>query len=124
VGGLYVEGRFIPAADVKSCAIKMVSYRGDSHKYHDDTQLISYARLPENQEQYDRLTREGRYAPPILPEGEGWWPVLSITTHSGGLLTIQRGKDKELIICFYQLQGNRLNGWWVAPEELEDAIQW
>ena len=122
VGGFHVDGRFIPACDIKSCAIKLVSYSGDGRKYHSLTKLISYARLPENQEHYNRLIGEGRYTPPILPEGEGWWPVISITTYSG-VLTIQQGK-KELIIGFYQRQGGRIHGWWVAPEELEEAYDW
>ena len=93
-------------------------------KYHSGTKLISYARLPENDDQYNRWIQDGSYIPPTPPAGEGWWPVLSIRTHSG-VLTIQRGPGKkELIICFHQLQGTRLRGWWVAPEKLGDAYTW
>ena len=118
-GGVAVDGHFIPAKDIVSVAVKLVTYNGTA-KYHDGTKLISYARLPDTAETYQRWIQEG-YNPPTPPAGEGWWPVVSIRTRSG-LLTIQKGSGKkELIICFYQLQGLRLRGWWVAPEELEDG---
>ena len=120
-GGIHVDGHFIPVADIESVAVKMVTYDGQG-KYHEGTIIVSYANLPDNDSTYQRWIQEG-YNPPTPPAGEGWWPVLSITTFSG-ILTIQRGKGKkELIICFYQLQGIRLRGWWVTPEELE-AEDW
>ena len=123
-GGLYADGRFIPAADIVGVAVKFATYRGDG-KYHANSKLTSYARLPENDEQYRLWLNQGSWVPPTPPAGEGWWPVLSIQTRSGAP-TIQRtgpGK-KELIICFYQLQGTRLVGWWIEPEQLDEALTW
>ena len=52
-GGIHVDGQLIPAADIKGVAVKLVSYNGQA-KYHSDTKLISDARLPENDDQYNR----------------------------------------------------------------------
>ena len=65
--------------------------------------------------------------PPTHTPGEGWWPVLTIETPTGWIE--QRGYctpggGKEVVICFYQLQGDRIIGWWIDAEELPDALSW
>ena len=59
------------------------------------------------------------WSAPAHASGEGWWPVLSIELEDGWLEAI--GYDtpfgRELVVCFYQLQGGRIVGWWISREE-------
>ena len=122
-GGVWIDGRtFLPSMFVRGATIKMVTY-GGTGKYHSMSRLITFASLPDDDDTYFRWTTEDGWQPPPAPQGEdGWWPVLSIQTTTGYLEA--REKKGELCVCFYQLQGGRIIGWWISPEDTVDAMGW
>ncbi len=58
------------------------------------------------------------------PAGEGWWPVLSVELANDWLKAVIMGApgQRDLVVCFYQLQGDRIVGWWVDAESLGSAL--
>ena len=121
-GGFWVDDRhFVPPAAVKSAELKLISYSG-SGEYRAGTKLISYGALPDCDTMFESWSNNGWVAP-SLPPGEGWWPVISIDVEDGWIevsgLPVRGGA--ELVICFYQLLGDRIIGWWV---DLETGAMW
>ena len=72
---------------------------------------------------YDEWVSQG-WTPPTNTPGEGWWPVLSVETPTGWLETMGYSSPgcRELVVCFYQLQGDRIVGWWIEAEDMTAAM--
>jgi hypothetical protein len=125
VGGIYLNNSFwIPVAMIRGVTLKLVTYSGQG-KYHAGTQIVSFTQLPDCDRLFDEWVSNG-WTPPTNAPGEGWWPVLSIETPTGWLETMGRTSPggSELVVCFYQLQGGRIVGWWIDAEDMTAALSW
>ena len=90
----------------------VVSYKG-SGKYAQSS-FQWFDDLPDSEEVMDEQWAQKM----VLQEDQGWWPVVALelcpqaNERVGGPWP-EVGKKKILIICFYQLLGRRLVGWWI-----------
>ena len=81
-----------------------MSYRGDG-KY-DHSTLMLWQDIPDTEDHDHSLVE--------APEGQGWWPVISIVWDPS--FPFRRRRCGRLIICFYQLQSDELVAWWVGED--------
>ena len=118
-GAIHIDGKdkcVVTHKDVVGRRLGVVSYRGDG-KYADST-FHWFDNLPDSE---DVATQEELAV--VHPERKGWWPVIACDLHHDSQYyqststTIPgptvRVKGRILVICFYQLIGGRLVGWWV-----------
>ena len=121
-GVLYADGKEkypIMADEVLGFRMAIVSYNG-AGKYTTESKILWYDDLPDHDPQGPWRTPDG--APPQLPAGQGWWPVvspnLSFETRHRFWQAVQvdhiNKKKGILVICFYQiLEDGKIVGWWI-----------
>lgn len=112
------DKRQVAPSDVKQYRLGIVSYRG-SGKYASST-FKWFDELPDCEEVAESWPNWP--AGYLLPEGQGWWPVVAMELHDDSEMmwtgpTVGIGKKKILLICFYQLLGCQLIAWWICIEE-------
>ena len=123
-GIIYIDNKDkkpLQRKDVRGYRLGLVSYKGPgkyaqrSFHWYDDIPDCGEV-MPE---QWEQKT--------ALPENQGWWPVAAMelspqANERVGGPSPEAGKKKILIICFYQLMGNRFVAWWITINFDEGAM--
>ena len=122
-GTIYVDNKDkkrIAPEDVRGYRLGIVSYKGNG-KYSSINKFRWFDDLPDSEE----VTDEEWARLQVLPSDQGWWPVVAVelepaaNSRVGGDWASHVGCRRIVIICFYQLLGDRLIGWWIEGEVME-----
>jgi hypothetical protein len=112
----------IKPSDVRGYDLGIVSYNGKG-KYGKpgeltSNRLVPFDELPDSDEVITDATPA-----PSPPDGQGWWPVISMELSEEGMRRITKvKKDGVLIICFYQLIAGRLVCWQLIVPVEDDGL--
>ena len=122
VGGK--QDRTLPVSKIAGLRIGIVSYAGAGAGKYTGNKFHYFDDLPDCLDVYDDGRRFGRDNPWAhvgqAPPGEGWWPVLALDLADDLPWwitegpTVAVGTKKILVICWYQLLGDRVVAWWLT----------
>ena len=121
VGGK--QDRTLPVGKIAGLRLGIVSYSGAGAGKYTGNKFHYFDDLPDCLDVYDDGRRLGRDNPWAsvgpAPPGEGWWPVLALDIAEGAPWvaagpSVTVGTKKILLICWYQLLGDRVVAWWLT----------